>query len=67
VRGLFYGDPWQFVAQLIGVVTNIVVIYGLALLFFNVMERTIGNRVPAEVEFTGLDALEMGTDAYPDH
>jgi Amt family ammonium transporter len=67
VRGLFYGDAGQFIAQLIGVVTNIVVIYGLALLFFNVVERTMGNRVPAEVEFTGLDALEMGTDAYPDH
>jgi hypothetical protein len=25
----------------------------------------LGNRVPAEVELTGLDVLEMGTDAYP--
>ncbi|MGH7780960.1 MAG: ammonium transporter [Candidatus Binataceae bacterium] len=65
VRGLLYGDPGQFVAQLIGVTTNIVVIFGLAWIFFTVVERTIGNRVLAEVEWTGLDALEMGSDAYP--
>ena len=66
VQGLFYGDPSQLLAQVIGVVTNIVVVFTLALLFFNVVDRLIGNRVPAEVEWTGLDALEMGTDAYPD-
>jgi ammonium transporter, Amt family len=65
VRGLLYGDPGQFVAQLIGVSVNIVVVFGLALAFFAIVERTIGNRVLVEVEFTGLDALEMGSDAYP--
>ncbi len=65
VRGLLYGDPGQFVAQLIGVGVNIVVVFGLALAFFAIVERTIGNRVLAEVEWTGLDALEMGSDAYP--
>jgi ammonium transporter, Amt family len=65
VRGLLYGDPGQFLAQLIGVSVNIVVVFGLALTFFVIVERTIGNRVLAEVEFTGLDALEMGSDAYP--
>jgi Amt family ammonium transporter len=65
VRGLLYGDPGQFVAQLIGVSANIVVVFGLALAFFLIVERTIGNRVLVEVEFTGLDALEMGSDAYP--
>ncbi len=29
-----------------------------------IVERTIGNRVIPEVEWSGLDALEMGTDAY---
>jgi ammonium transporter, Amt family len=65
VRGLLFGDPWQFVAQLIGVTANAIVIFGLALAFFAIVERTIGNRVPAEVEWTGLDPLEMGSDAYP--
>ncbi len=65
VRGLLFGDPGQFVAQLIGVTTNLIVVFGLALTFFAIIERTIGNRVAAEVEWTGLDMLEMGSDAYP--
>ncbi len=65
VRGLLFGDPGQFVAQLIGVTTNLIVVFGLALIFFAIIERTIGNRVAAEVEWTGLDMLEMGSDAYP--
>ena len=39
--------------------------FGLAMLFFKIIERTIGNRVLVEVEWSGLDALEMGSDAYP--
>ena len=64
VRGILYGDAGQFVAQLIGISVNLVVVFGLAMAFFMIVERTLGNRVIPEVEFTGLDALEMGTDAY---
>jgi Amt family ammonium transporter len=65
VRGLLFGDPGQFAAQLIGVITNLIVVFGLALTFFVIIERTIGNRVAAEVEWSGLDMLEMGSEAYP--
>jgi ammonium transporter, Amt family len=65
VRGILYGDPGQLVAQMIGVTVNLVVVFLLALAFFVAVERTIGNRVPAEVEWSGLDSLEMGSDAYP--
>jgi Amt family ammonium transporter len=65
VRGLLYGDTGQFMAQLIGVSVNLVVVFGFAFAFFMVVQRTIGNRVIPEVEWTGLDALEMGSDAYP--
>jgi Amt family ammonium transporter len=65
VRGLMYGDAGQFFAQLIGITVNLVVVFGLAMLFFTIVERTVGNRVLVEVEFSGLDALEMGSDAYP--
>ncbi len=65
VRGLIAGDGLQFCAQLIGVAVNLVVIFGLAWIFFTIIERTIGNRVLAEVEWSGLDSLEMGSDAYP--
>jgi Amt family ammonium transporter len=64
VRGILYGDPGQLIAQLIGISVNIIVVFGLAFAFFMIVERTIGNRVIPEVEYTGLDALEMGTDAY---
>jgi len=65
VRGALYGDPGQLVAQIIGIVVNAIVVFGLAWIFFRIVERTVGNRVLVEVEFTGLDALEMGSDAYP--
>jgi Amt family ammonium transporter len=65
VTGLLYGDVGQFFAQLIGITVNIIVVFGLAMLFFKIIERTIGNRVLVEVEWSGLDALEMGSDAYP--
>jgi Amt family ammonium transporter len=65
VRGLLYGDSGQFFAQLIGVTANAIVVFGLSLAFFLIIERTIGNRVHAEVEWSGLDPLEMGSEAYP--
>jgi ammonium transporter, Amt family len=65
VRGLLTGDPAQFIAQFIGVAANAIVTFSLALAFFIIVDRTIGNRVPAEVEWTGLDSLEMGSEAYP--
>ena len=52
-------------AQLIGVSVIVVGIFGLALAFFMIIERTIGNRVTLEVEWSGLDALEMRREAYP--
>ena len=65
IRGLLYGDIGQFTAQLIGITVNAIVVFGIAYAFFTIVERTIGNRVLVEVEFNGLDALEMGSDAYP--
>jgi Amt family ammonium transporter len=65
VRGLLFGDARQLVAQVIGVVTNIVFVFGLAFGFFKLTERFVGNRVNAEIEFNGLDSSEMGSEAYP--
>jgi ammonium transporter, Amt family len=65
VRGLLFGDARQLCAQLIGVVTNIVFVFPAAYGFFRLLGRLIGNRVPAEVELSGLDSTEMGSEAYP--
>jgi len=53
------------VAQLIGVGVNAAFVFGAAWAFFQLVERLLGNRVSPEIEQAGLDALEMGTDAYP--
>ena len=64
VRGLLFGDGGQFVAQMVGVATNLVVVFGLAYGFFRLVDKVHGNRVSGEVELPGLDAVEMGADAY---
>ena len=66
VRGLFYGDASQFVAECIGVLTCFAFVFTLFYLFFKLVEVTMGNRVSAETELEGLDIPEMGTLAYPD-
>jgi Amt family ammonium transporter len=65
VRGLLFGDPGQLAAQAIGVATNVAVVFGLSYGFFRAAERLVGNRVSSEVEWNGLDGLEMGSEAYP--
>ena len=66
VRGLFYGDAGQFAAQLIGTVTNLVFVFGLAYLFFKVLDRVMGIRVASDIEREGLDQYEVAVAAYPE-
>jgi Amt family ammonium transporter len=65
VRGLLFGDAGQLAAQCIGVLANAAFVFGASYGFFRLVDRVMGNRVPAEVEQAGLDSFEMGTDAYP--
>ena len=44
---------------------NLLFVFPLAFGFFRLCGRVLGNRVSAEVEWSGLDSLEMGSDAYP--
>lgn len=66
VKGLFYGDASQFVAQIVGCLVLIIWAFGLSLLFFKLLDRLVGLRVPPEVELEGLDIAETGVLAYPD-
>jgi Amt family ammonium transporter len=66
VRGLFYGDPGQLIAQLIAVVVAASWAFGLFYLFFTLQKKTMGLRSSAADEIAGLDATEMGVLAYPD-
>ncbi|MGH9453614.1 MAG: ammonium transporter [Terriglobia bacterium] len=66
VTGLFYGDPGQLVAQLIGVATLIGVIFSLSYVFNLFVDYFVGQRVSPESELDGLDIPEMGALGYPE-
>jgi ammonium transporter, Amt family len=66
VRGLFYGDASQFIAQLIGTCTNILFVFIVMYAFFKVLDKIIPLRVSGEMEITGLDQSEVAVTAYPD-
>ncbi len=66
VKGLFYGDGKQLVAQLIGSVSCIVFVFVVMYVFFVICKKTIGLRSPAQDEIDGLDIPEMGVHGYVD-
>ena len=66
VTGLFYGDPGQLVAQLIGVATLLGVVFTLGFVFNLLIDWCVGQRVAPHVELEGLDIPEMGALCYPD-
>jgi ammonium transporter, Amt family len=66
VRGLFYGDPGQLVAQLIGVCTLVGFVFAVSYAANYVIDAVVGQRVTAADELAGLDIPEMGALCYPD-
>ena len=64
VKGLFYGDPSQFVAQCIGVLTNFIYVGLISLVIFKLIDAVVGNRVEPSAEIEGLDIPEMGVPGY---
>jgi len=65
VTGLFYGGgTGQFIAEFIGVATNVVFVGLAGWAVFKLLDVFIGNRVKPEVELIGLDAPEMGAEGY---
>jgi Amt family ammonium transporter len=66
VKGLFYGNASQLLAQSIGVIANFVLVFVVMYVFFKALDRIIPMRVSEEVEFEGLDQSEVAVTAYPD-
>ena len=66
VTGLFYGDAGQLVAQLIGVVTLIGVVFTLSFVLNLAVDAIVGQRVSAKAELEGLDLPEIGALGYPE-
>ena len=66
VKGLFYGDGGQFLAQITDAVVLVVFCSLMTIAFFNILKRTIGLRSDEDSEISGLDMPETGAMAYPD-
>ncbi|HEX4818844.1 MAG TPA: hypothetical protein VFV00_01465, partial [Acidimicrobiales bacterium] len=66
VKGLFYGDAGQFMAQLTDAIVIVVFCSIMTILFFTILNKTLGMRSAEEAEINGLDMPEMGAMAYPD-
>jgi ammonium transporter, Amt family len=64
VRGLFYGDASQLVAECIGILTNVIWVGGATFVALKIIGKLVGNRVATEDEVQGLDIPEMGTPGY---
>ncbi len=65
VAGLFYGDPKQLVAQVVGIGANLLWVGGSSFALFKILDLTLGMRVSAEQEMQGLDFNEVSAPAYP--
>jgi len=66
VKGLFYGDATQLVAQLIGVATLLGFVFTVSYVANIAIHVIIGQRVSAADELEGLDIPEMGALCYPE-
>jgi Amt family ammonium transporter len=66
VTGLFYGDPNQLVAQLIGIATLLGFVFTFSFVLNWILDVLVGQRVSAEAEVEGLDLPEMGQLGYPE-
>ena len=64
VKGLFYGDSSQFVAQCIGITANFIYVGLISLIVFKLIDIIVGNRTEPTAELQGLDIPEMGVPGY---
>jgi Amt family ammonium transporter len=65
VKGLFFGDASQLLAQLVCVAVLIIWGFGSSYLFIKLLDKIMGIRVSKEAEVAGLDIPEMGVLGYP--
>src|SRR5438128_86403 len=62
--GLLFGNPAQFLTQLIAVVTTLVYCFVLAFILLKIVDGLVGLRVEEEEELAGLDLSQHGENAY---
>ena len=62
--GLFYGNPGQFLIQVIAVVVTMVFSFVVSYVLFKILDATMGLRVTTEDEVAGLDITEHQETGY---
>ena len=62
--GLFYGNPGQFLIQVIAVVVTMVFSFVISYILFKILDATMGLRVTPEDEVAGLDITEHQETGY---
>ena len=62
--GLFFGNPGQFVIQVIAVLTTLVFSFVVSFILFKILDATMGLRVSPEEEVAGLDIGEHQETGY---
>lgn len=62
--GLLYGNPHQFLVQLLTVFVTVVFSFGMTFLITKGLSKTMGLRVSENEEEVGLDISEHGEQAY---
>jgi Amt family ammonium transporter len=62
--GLFYGNPGQFLIQVIAVAVTMVFSFVVSCILFKILDATMGLRVTAEDEVAGLDITEHQETGY---
>lgn len=63
-NGLFYGNPMQFVVQLLAALVVVVFSFGVTYILARVLKSALGLRVSVNEEEVGLDISEHGETAY---
>lgn len=64
VDGLFYGNPGQLWVQLVTAVVVLLFSFVGSFVILKLVDKTVGLRVPAEEEVTGLDLSQHNERAY---
>jgi ammonium transporter, Amt family len=62
--GLFYGNPGQFLIQVIAVLVTMVFSFVISYVLFKILDATMGLRVTPEDEVAGLDITEHQETGY---
>jgi Amt family ammonium transporter len=62
--GLFFGNPGQFVIQVIAVLTTLIFSFVVSFILFKILDATMGLRVSPEEEMAGLDIGEHQETGY---